>query len=62
MHFENNIVDLKQIFDKVRSILDWSYTFSWDNGQFHFTFTLWEFVLGCLITYGFFYIFNKIYE
>lgn len=58
----SNPVDLKPIFDTVKNILGWSYTFWWDNGRYRFTFTLWEFVVGCMITYIFFYIFNKIYE
>lgn len=61
MNFSNP-VDLKVIFDTVKAILDWSYTFYWDGGRFSFTFSFWQFVCGCFVTYGFFYIFNTIYE
>lgn len=59
--FEND-VDIKPIFDVCKNILNWSYTFHWDNDRYHFTLTLWEVVIGCLIVFTFFKIFNAIYD
>lgn len=62
-HYEfTNPVDLKPIFDTCKRVLNWSYTFYWDNGQYHFTLTLWEVVIGCLVVFTFFKIFNAIYD